>query len=86
MTPRPKLRILFPPGDVELAFDPATPIDLSATGGTPPYTWMVDGLPLPSQPVTARPAWTATGAGFAHLTVTDRDGTSASADVRLVAD
>ena len=68
------------------AFDPDTPIDLRAIGGTPPYSWTADGIPLPSEPSWGSPAWTATGPGFAHLTVTDQDGTSASADVRLVAD
>jgi len=81
-----RLRILFPPSQVEIAYDPAAPIDLRAAGGTPPYAWTADGIPLPSASQPASTAWTAPGPGFAHLTVTDRDGNSASADVRLVGD
>ena len=83
MTRHAKLQIVFPPGDVDLALDPAVPIDLRATGGTPPYAWTVDGLPLPNR---GSPLWSAKGPGFAHLTVTDRNGQSASADVRMVAE
>ncbi len=84
MADQTRLRILFPPGDVDLAFAPDRPIDLRAAGGTPPYRWLVDGAPLASG--SGRANWTASGPGFAHLTVTDRDGRAASADVRLVAD
>ena len=78
--PRAPLRIMFPPGDVDLAFAPSAPIDLRAAGGTPPYRWMADGVPLPER----RPLWMPSGPGFAHLTVVDGAGASASADVRLV--
>jgi penicillin-binding protein 1C len=83
MTRHAKLRIVFPPGNVDLALDPAVPIDLRAIGGTPPYAWTVDGLPLPNH---GSALWSAQGPGFAHLTVTDRSGQSASADVRMVAE
>jgi len=73
------LRILFPPGDVTLAYDPAAPIDLRAAGGRPPYAWLIDGRPL-----GARPTWTAAGPGTSHITVLDRDGQAASEDVRLL--
>jgi penicillin-binding protein 1C len=78
-----RLLIVFPPGNVDLALDPAAPIDLRAAGGTPPYAWTADGLPVPNQGSTL---WSAKGPGFAHLTVTDRDGQSASVDVRMVAE
>ncbi len=77
------LRMMFPPGNVELAYDPASPIDLRAAGGQPPYRWIADGTPLPP---AMHPLWRPDGPGFAHLTVVDRAGHSASADVRLVPD
>jgi penicillin-binding protein 1C len=80
---QPALRMMFPPGDVDLAYDPAAPIDLRAAGGQPPYRWLADGRPLPPAPHTL---WSPDGPGFVHLTVVDRAGHSASADVRLVAE
>jgi penicillin-binding protein 1C len=81
MSARPALRVMFPPGNVELAYDPATPVDLRAAGGQPPYRWLADGRPLPEAPHTL---WSPDGPGFVHLTVLDRAGHAASADVRLV--
>ena len=77
---RPALRVMFPPGDVDLAFDPGRAINLRAVGGVPPYRWLADGVPLGG----ARAAWVPGGPGFAHLTVLDRAGNAASADVSLV--
>lgn len=81
-----KLLILFPPGQVELSYDPSSPIDLRASGGAPPYAWTADGLPVAASPGESGALWRMTGPGFAHLTVTDRAGNSASVDVRVVAE
>jgi penicillin-binding protein 1C len=81
MSPQPGLRMLFPPNDAALAFDPQTPIDLRAAGGTPPYRWTVDGIPLPA---AAGALWKPDAPGFSHLSVTDCAGRVASADVKLV--
>jgi penicillin-binding protein 1C len=86
MTRRAPLVILFPPGDVDLSFDPAVPVDLRATGGRPPYRWTVDGRPLSASGSHETPLWVPAEQGFAHLSVTDRDGQSASEDVRLLAE
>ncbi len=77
------LRILFPPGGVELAYDPYRPVGLRAAGGSPPYRWLIDGSPLPPGPA---PAWVPNGPGFKHLTVMDGKGLLASVDVRLLSD
>ena len=77
------LRMMFPPGDVALAYDPGAPIDLRAAGGQPPYRWLADGVPLDP---ARRTLWSPEGPGFVHLTVLDRAGHAASADVRLVAE
>jgi penicillin-binding protein 1C len=74
------LRIMFPPGNVDLAYDPRARIDLRAAGGMPPYHWMIDGIPEG----TAAALWAPSGQGFAHLTVVDSKGQSASEDVTLV--
>ncbi len=83
MSGQPGLRVMFPPGNVDLAYDPVAPIDLRAAGGQPPYRWLVDGRPLTP---TLHTLWSPDGPGFVHLTVLDRAGHSASADVRLVAE
>ena len=79
--PRATLRMMFPPGNVDLAFAPSSAIDLRAVGGRPPYRWIADGTPL-----APRARWAPSGPGFSHLTVIDRDGQSASADIKLVAE
>ncbi len=81
MARQPPLRVLFPPGNVEVAYDPAAPMDLRAAGGQPPYRWLADGVPLAYAPQTL---WSPDGPGFAHLTVLDQAGHSASADVHLL--
>lgn len=84
MVRAPSLRILFPPGDVDISFRSGEPMDLNAAGGAPPYTWMADGVVLPAPPAGSRPVWNAVAPGFVHLTVVDRNGRSASSDIRLV--
>lgn len=84
--PYSKLTIVFPPSHVDLAFDPGSPVDLRATGGSPPYAWTADSVLVPGSAGQGNAPWMVTGPGFAHLTVTDRDGHSATADVRVLAE
>ena len=79
--------VVFPPPGATLepfaAGAAATPVGLEATGGAPPYRWTADGLPLPEPADGAGAVWTPDGAGFAHLSVTDRLGRAASVNVRV---
>jgi len=75
------LRIMFPPGNVDLAYEHGIQMDLRAAGGAPPYRWMIDGMPA-----LDRAIWAPPGPGFVHLTVADSKGRSASEDIRLVAE
>jgi penicillin-binding protein 1C len=81
---QPKLLVVFPPDKAELAYDPAFPIDLQAKGGSPPYSWTADGVPVGNQAGGQGMAWQASGPGFVHLTVLDHAGHVASVDVRLM--
>jgi penicillin-binding protein 1C len=80
-------RIIYPPPGVTLdimpAGDAAVPIALEASGGKPPYRWIINGIPLPSPPIGAVMSWTPDGPGFARISVTDADNQGASEELRL---
>jgi penicillin-binding protein 1C len=80
-------RILFPPaGAILQVTDPAdspTPISLEATGGAPPYRWMINNTPLPAPPLGISMSWTPAGPGFAHIAVIDKNDAAISEDVEL---
>ncbi|OYQ34631.1 penicillin-binding protein 1C [Niveispirillum lacus] len=73
-----RLRILFPPDGAEVEAL-AEGVSLSVAGGTPPYRWVADNVPLPDNSRFWRPA----GPGFARLTVMDSTGQRASAAIRV---
>lgn len=73
-----RLRILFPPDGAEVEAL-AEGVSLSAAGGTPPYRWVADNVPLPDDSRFWRPA----GPGFSRLTVMDSIGQRASAAIRV---
>ena len=56
---------------------------LKASGGKPPYRWIIDGVPLPIPPVGSMMSWTPDGPGFARLSVTDADDNASSEERRL---
>lgn len=80
-------QIVFPPQAATLEIgsgpQPASPIALEAAGGSPPYRWLVNGVPLPRQPVGLTSSWMPDGPGFAHIAVADARNRTASVDVRL---
>lgn len=80
-------RIIFPPADATLdaigSKGAATPIALEASGGTPPYRWAVNGVPLPAPPLGTAPSWQPDGPGFARVSVTDGKNRTATEGVRL---
>jgi penicillin-binding protein 1C len=59
------------------------PLPLSASGGTLPLTWLVNGAPLDSQPWRRQAQWQPDGPGEARITVLDGAGRSASVAVWL---
>jgi penicillin-binding protein 1C len=75
------LRLLFPPPDAVLSGDGA--VTLRAMGGRRPLTFMVDGVPLATDPARREAAWRPSGAGFYRLTVLDAEGSAAHAGVRI---
>lgn len=79
-------QIITPTNGAELENSPdpahASPIGLEAAGGVPPYRWYVNGTPV-SVPPGASAAWLPDGPGFTHISVTDAQGLSAQATIRI---
>ncbi|HEV2798177.1 MAG TPA: ExeM/NucH family extracellular endonuclease, partial [Nocardioides sp.] len=61
--------------------EPITPFAVTATGGTPPYTWTATGLPagLAIAPTTGEISGTPTTIGASSVTVTAKDASNATA-------
>jgi penicillin-binding protein 1C len=84
-----KLKIAFPPDgarvDLGLKSSPAVfaQLALKATGGVPPFIWLVNGAPVASPELRRETTWTPDGAGFARVSVMDAKGATDSVLVRL---
>jgi penicillin-binding protein 1C len=79
------LSIAFPPDgarvDVSEGEEPS--LALKADGGAPPFTWLVDGVPVVTGETRRQAIWEKPGRGFARLSVIDAKGATASAAVRI---
>jgi penicillin-binding protein 1C len=74
--------VAFPPDGAEVELLPAG-LKVRVSGGTAPFTWLADGVPL-AVALDARETMLALpGAGFVTLSVIDARGRSARAAVRL---
>jgi penicillin-binding protein 1C len=60
---------------------PLPALALQANGGALPLRWLVNGLPIDSQPYRRQAQWQPDGRGQVRVTVIDRDGNSASSAV-----
>ncbi len=84
-----KLKIAFPPDgarvDLGLKHSQAAfaQLALKASGGVPPFTWLVNGAPVASPELRREATWTPDGAGFARVSVMDAKGATDSVLVRL---
>jgi penicillin-binding protein 1C len=84
-----QLRIAYPPegARVDLGLTrsdvDAARLALKVQGGAPPFTWLVNGLPIGHPDLRRQSVWTPDGAGFARISVMDSRGSSASVSVRL---
>ncbi len=74
--------VAFPPDGAEVELLPAG-LKVRVSGGTAPFTWLADGVPM-LVALDAREAMLALpGAGFVTLSVIDAEGRSARAKVRV---
>ena len=79
-------RIVYPPPGAILdimAGGAIVPFALEASGGKPPYRWIINGIPLPNPPIGSVMSWAPDGPGFARLSVTDAENRAASEELRL---
>jgi penicillin-binding protein 1C len=83
--PVPELAIAFPPDGVRVRIerhnDTADTLPLRADGGVPPFTWLVNGAPVPSFGRLSTGEWLPDGSGYADISVIDSRGQSAAARV-----
>lgn len=83
------LRIAFPPEDARIDLGltrgarDGEQLIMKATGGAPPFTWLVNGKPVAEQSPRRQASWTPDGAGFAQLSIVDAHGATASVKIRL---
>jgi penicillin-binding protein 1C len=79
------VRIAYPVDGATLelvgAGQPLPSMTLEASGGALPLRWLVNGLPIESQPYRRQAQWHPDGRGQVRVTVIDRDGNSASSAV-----
>ena len=78
-------RITFPPNGAQLDLarygSATTPLSLEATGGTPPFRWVVNGQPVPPAAIGAPAVWLSDGPGLVRISVTDHHNRTATAEV-----
>ncbi|MEI7600641.1 MAG: penicillin-binding protein 1C [Aestuariivirga sp.] len=77
--------IAFPPDGarIDLDGDAAPAVSLKVYGGTPPFTWLADGIPIAEREFRRDAFWDQPSRGFARLSVIDAKGKTASARVRV---
>jgi penicillin-binding protein 1C len=83
------LKIVYPPAGAAVdlgladAKTAANALALKAQGGVPPFTWIVNGMPVGQPDLRRQSSWMPDGAGFARVSVIDAKGASDSVVVRL---
>jgi penicillin-binding protein 1C len=81
----PAVQIAFPPDRSEIEADDGdgTGVVVKAEGGVLPLTWLVDGVPIPSDPMRREAELPAAIAGFHKLAVIDAQGRADRVTVRV---
>ncbi len=79
----PRVLIAFPPDRAEVEADNDAPVQLKASGGVLPLTWLVNGAPIKSDPRARQVTWQPNGPGFVKLSVIDAKGRVDRVTVRL---
>lgn len=75
--------IAFPPDGARIELGPDPAMSLKVYGGTPPFTWLADGVPIASREFRRDTFWEQATKGFSRLSVIDAKGKTATARVRV---
>ncbi len=77
--------IAFPPDGalIDLEGETGGAVSLKVYGGVPPFTWLVDGVPVTANEFRRDAFWEAAARGFARLSVIDAKGQTATARIRV---
>lgn len=80
-------QITFPPDgarlDLGLATDAPEPLVVRVGAGTPPFRWLVNGVPLAVSGFDRQADWRPDGAGFVTVSIIDATGAAARAELFL---
>jgi penicillin-binding protein 1C len=81
----PPVVLSFPPdrAELDLAGGDAEPLVLKAEGGALPLTWLINGVPIGSEPHRREVIWRPEARGFVKLSVIDANGRVDRVTVRL---
>ena len=80
----PGLQIAFPPDRAELEVEEGEGgVVVKAEGGTLPLTWLIDGVPISSDPARREAELPTPTRGFIRLSVVDAEGRADRVSVRL---
>lgn len=79
----PGVLISFPPDRSEVEIEGDDPLQLKASGGLLPLTWLVNGAPISSDPRARQVVWQPNGGGFVNFSVVDAKGRVDRVTVRL---
>ncbi|MGL4810546.1 MAG: penicillin-binding protein 1C [Beijerinckiaceae bacterium] len=82
------LRIAYPPANARVDLNltqggEKESLVLKANGGTPPFTWLVNGVPIGEAHARRQAQWLPDGAGFAQVSIIDAQGATDSVKIRL---
>ena len=79
----PRVLISFPPDRAEVETEGEFPVQLKASGGVLPLTWLINGAPIETDPRARQVTWQPGGPGFVKLSVIDAKGRVDRVTVRL---
>jgi penicillin-binding protein 1C len=79
------VQIAFPPdrSEIEAEDGDGVGVVVKAEGGALPLTWLVDGVPIPSDPMRREAELPQAMAGFHKLSVIDAQGRADRVSIRL---